>query len=289
MARGGGRGASAVGGGWPGDDGGWVVVDKPGGLLSVPGRPPNDGDSVVSRVRGMVAGASGPIAVHRLDMETSGLMVCALDAWTHRELSVRFERRAVRKVYEAWVAGWLSAEEGVIRLPMRPEPRARPMQVVDRERGKPAETRFRVVAREVCVGGGEGGEVTRVVFEPVTGRSHQLRVHAAHPEGLGAPIVGDGLYPPRRERWSAEAWSALCERWEPVRCTAGMPGAGLLLRATVLGFEDPWTGEWVEVRGGRGGGGTGGEATPAEERRSKGATKRRSDEAKKRRSDGATK
>jgi len=197
----------------------WVVIDKPPGLLSVPGKGPDKQDCVAARVRAAFPDADGPLIAHRLDMETSGLIVLGLTAEAQRSLSMQFEARTVGKRYIALVEGWLEFDEGTIRLPMRLDVDNRPRQVVDFERGKPAETRWRAIERGVA----KEREATRVEFTPITGRSHQLRVHAAHPEGLDAPILGDGLYgdPESADR--------------------------MLLHAAWLAFDDPGTGHRVEV------------------------------------------
>ncbi len=164
----------------------YVIVDKPSGMLSVPGKGEHKRDCAAARVRRMFPGATGPLVVHRLDMETSGLMVFALDQQAQRELSGQFEARTVGKSYIALVEGEVSGEAGVVDLPLRPDYGNRPYQVVDHLGGRPAVTPWRVVSRDV--------DRTRVALEPATGRTHQLRVHCAHPEGLGRAIVGDVLY-----------------------------------------------------------------------------------------------
>lgn len=163
-----------------------AVVEKPSGMLSVPGKGAEKADCVAARVAARFPNASGPLVVHRLDMETSGLMVFGLDAESQRALSMQFEARAVRKRYVALLEGLLAQERGVVELPIRMDPDNRPIQVVDFVYGKPSETRYRVLAYET--------DRTRVEFEPLTGRTHQLRVHSAHRQGLCAPIVGDVLY-----------------------------------------------------------------------------------------------
>lgn len=170
-----------------------VVVEKPSGMLSVPGKGPEKMDCVVSRVRAMYPAAAGPLVVHRLDMETSGLLVVALDVGAQRDLSGQFERRTVFKRYVALVEGMVPRDEGTVDVPIRLDVERRPYQIADFAQGRPATTRYRVLSREV--------DRTRVQFEPVTGRTHQLRVHAALPPmvegragGLGCPIVGDVLY-----------------------------------------------------------------------------------------------
>ncbi len=163
-----------------------VVVDKPAGLLSVPARDLALGDSVLDRLRVRHPEATGPLLVHRLDLDTSGLLVAALDAAAHGDLQAQFTRREVRKRYVAWLDGDVKGDEGLIELAIRGDPDDRPRQLVDPVHGKDAVTEWRVLERR-------GGR-TRVALFPRSGRTHQLRVHAAHPLGLGAPIVGDRLY-----------------------------------------------------------------------------------------------
>jgi tRNA pseudouridine32 synthase/23S rRNA pseudouridine746 synthase len=163
-----------------------VVVDKPSGLLSVPGKDASVTDSVLARLRARYPHATGPLLVHRLDLDTSGLLVAALDPRTHADLQRQFTRREIQKRYVAWVDGHVRGEQGIIDFPMRVDLHDRPRQIHDPVHGKPAITQWQVLERS-------GGR-TRVAFFPRTGRTHQLRVHAAHPLGLGAPIVGDRLY-----------------------------------------------------------------------------------------------
>ena len=163
-----------------------VIVDKPAGLLSVPARDLALGDSVLDRLRIRHPEATGPLLVHRLDLDTSGLLVAALDAAAHGDLQAQFTRREVRKRYVAWLDGDVTGDEGVIELAIRGDPDDRPRQAVDAVHGKDAVTEWRVLERR------EGR--TRVALFPRSGRTHQLRVHAAHPLGLGAPIVGDRIY-----------------------------------------------------------------------------------------------
>lgn len=164
----------------------FAVVDKPSGLLSCPGRAPELHDSVETRVPRVIPEAHGSILVHRLDQPTSGLLVVALDPATHRALRLQFEARTVEKVYEAELIGEVQGEEGTIRLPFRLDVERRPYQIYDPIHGKLGVTGWRVLGRRP-------GR-TRVEFRPETGRTHQLRVHAAHPLGLGCPIAGDALY-----------------------------------------------------------------------------------------------
>lgn len=163
-----------------------VVVDKPEGLLSVPGKDASVADSVLARLRARYPHAQGPLLVHRLDLDTSGLLVAALDARTHAAVQRQFLHREVHKRYVAWVAGTVQGERGTIDFPMRVDLNDRPRQIHDPVHGKPAVTGWQVLERRP--------DRTRVAFFPLTGRTHQLRVHAAHPLGLGAPIVGDRLY-----------------------------------------------------------------------------------------------
>ncbi|MBU1247436.1 MAG: RluA family pseudouridine synthase [Proteobacteria bacterium] len=165
-----------------------VVVVKPSGLLSVPGKGEEGQDSVVARVQAMFPECRRFPDVHRLDMDTSGLMVLALTARAHRELMQQFHDRVVGKRYVALLDGLLDSvlgSEGVVSLPMKRDLEDRPRQMVTDE-GREAVTHWLVL-------GIEAGK-TRVEFTPKTGRSHQLRVHAAHEQGLGVPIVGDRLY-----------------------------------------------------------------------------------------------
>jgi tRNA pseudouridine32 synthase/23S rRNA pseudouridine746 synthase len=167
----------------------YAVIEKPSGLLSVPGKGPHKQDCAASRVRAMFPNATGPLVVHRLDMETSGLLVFGLTADAQRSLSGQFERRIPEKRYIALVEGVLPQDEGRIDLPMRPDVANRPWQMIDHIHGRGASTLYRVMAREI--------DRTRVRFEPITGRAHQLRLHAATMSvqgGLGAPILGDVLY-----------------------------------------------------------------------------------------------
>jgi tRNA pseudouridine32 synthase/23S rRNA pseudouridine746 synthase len=163
-----------------------IVVNKPSGLLSVPGRYFDTQDSVLSRLRYLLADGVILNAVHRLDQETSGILVLARDLQIYRQLSQQFQQRQVHKVYEAVLSGLLTTEQGVIELPLWGNPENRPYQQVDWQYGKPSVTHFQMIAVE--------GNYTRVELTPLTGRTHQLRVHAADVKGLGVPILGDRLY-----------------------------------------------------------------------------------------------
>lgn len=161
-----------------------VAVDKPSGMLSVPGRGPERADCAASRVQAAFADA---LIVHRLDMGTSGVLVFGRGAAAQRALSVAFAERRVDKRYVAVVAGSPSADEGGVSLPLICDWPNRPRQMVDHERGKPSATLWRVLQRSA------DGATTRVELFPLTGRSHQLRVHM---QQIGHPIVGDELYAP---------------------------------------------------------------------------------------------
>ena len=210
---------------------GFVVVDKPSGLLSVPGIGPEKQDCVIARVRAAFPHATGPMMVHRLDMDTSGLLIVALTLDAQRTLSRAFEQRRVGKRYAAVLVGDVEPQRGEISLPLRLDVERRPYQIVDFVHGREAVTRFEVIER----GNGE----TRVRFEPHTGRTHQLRVHSATPTdacaldparredqsrgGLGCPIRGDPLY--------------------GVRGTE----TRLWLHSEMLSFTDPDTGAGLEI------------------------------------------
>jgi tRNA pseudouridine32 synthase/23S rRNA pseudouridine746 synthase len=187
-----------------------VVVDKPAGLPSVPGRPAELHDCMASRVQALVPGA---LVVHRLDMATSGLLVFARSKAVQSALGTAFAQRGVAKRYVAVVAGELADDEGEIDLPLIADWPNRPLQKVDHAIGKPSVTRYRVLAR---VPGR-----TRVALTPLTGRSHQLRVHLL---ALGHPIVGDTLYAPP---------------------AIAVQSPRLLLHAHALAFAHPASGEPV--------------------------------------------
>jgi tRNA pseudouridine32 synthase/23S rRNA pseudouridine746 synthase len=164
-----------------------LVFDKPSGLLSVPGRGADKHDSLATRAQALYADAR---IVHRLDMGTSGLMLMARGAAAQRALSMAFAARTVAKAYVALVAGRLVAapeESAVIDLPIRLDWPARPRRIVDPLAGKPSLTRWRALDYDAAA------DATRVALEPLTGRSHQLRVHLA---AIGHPILGDALYAP---------------------------------------------------------------------------------------------
>lgn len=159
-----------------------LVVDKPAGLLAVPGRGERLPDCAASRVQVRFADA---LIVHRLDQATSGLLLFARGAAAQRALSQAFAERRVAKRYTAVVTGLLVPDSGSIDLPLAADWPNRPRQQVDRTHGKPSLTHWQVLARDTAAG------TTRLALEPVTGRSHQLRVHLL---AIGHPVVGDALY-----------------------------------------------------------------------------------------------
>jgi len=195
-----------------------VVINKPGGLLSVPGRGPEKQDCAASRLRHRFLKMIDQPAVHRLDMYTSGLMVFAITANAHRFLSGQFEKRAVVKKYTAVVEGTVAQSCGDIHLSFRLDPNNRPLQIYDPVQGKMGITKWRKLETM--------GNRTLIEFTPLTGRTHQLRVHAAHPSpmGLGAPIVGDSLY------------------------GLGQEGDQMMLHASYLQFIHPETFKFLEFR-----------------------------------------
>jgi tRNA pseudouridine32 synthase/23S rRNA pseudouridine746 synthase len=189
-----------------------VVVDKPVGLLSVRGRSARLRDSVETRLRAKYG--DDLALVHRLDLDTSGLLLAAKHADSYAALQRAFAQREIDKRYLAWLEGHVDREYGTIELPLRVDLDDRPRQIVDPVHGKPAITEWRVVRR--------AGDRTAVALVPRTGRTHQLRVHAAHPHGLAAPILGDRLYGARA-------------------------APRLMLHAEALGFIHPHTKQRVEL------------------------------------------
>ena len=167
-----------------------LVVSKPSGLLTVPGRSASLQDCAVSRLRARYPDATGPLVVHRLDMDTSGLLLVAKELDVAKALQRLFSLREIDKHYVALLDGHVTGEHGHITLPLRPDIDDRPRNIHDPVHGKPAHTEWQVLSRDLV----QGQPRTRVRFTPHTGRSHQLRVHAAHPQGLDAPIAGDRLY-----------------------------------------------------------------------------------------------
>ena len=186
-----------------------LVLDKPAGLLTQPGRGEHLHDSLATRVQAAFGDA---LIVHRLDMATSGLIVLARGREMHARLSRQFRERRVQKHYVAVVDGRVAAEGGEIDLPLAADWPNRPRQKVDAVGGKPSRTLYRVIGHDPAQG------CTRVALQPVTGRSHQLRVHLL---ALGHPIVGDALYADARVRDAAPR---------------------MLLHASELAFEHPLDG-----------------------------------------------
>lgn len=191
----------------------WLsVINKPAGMLSVPGK--EDAVSVYSLMREQYPEADSPLTVHRLDMATSGLMLIAKTKRVHQNLQAQFKNRLVRKRYVALLEGIVPKDKGTVDLPLCLNPLDRPRQMVHTEHGKPAITDYQVLERL-------DGKRTRIVFYPRTGRTHQLRIHAAHPLGLHCSIIGDELYGEKADR--------------------------LYLHAEYLEFTHPITGETVRI------------------------------------------
>ncbi|KAB0477652.1 RluA family pseudouridine synthase [Vibrio chagasii] len=187
-----------------------VVVNKPEEFLSVPGKFIED--SVYIRIKTRYPDATGPLIIHRLDMSTSGLLILALTAESNKHIQKQFIDRTVEKRYTALLDGEIHGDSGDISLPLRGDITDRPRQLVCHEHGRNAETHWQAVSTN-------NGK-TKVYLYPKTGRTHQLRVHCAHPQGLGVPIRGDDLYGYKRER--------------------------LHLHAGYLKLIHPTTGEWME-------------------------------------------
>lgn len=188
-----------------------LVVNKPAGMLSVPGKEANF--SVYDWARKQYPEATGPLIVHRLDMATSGLLLIAKKKEVHQHLQAQFKNRTIRKRYIARLDGIVGSDKGTISLPICPDPLDRPRQIVHETLGKPAVTTYEVLQRSE--------HQTWIAFYPHTGRTHQLRVHAAHPDGLNAPIEGDTLYGQESDR--------------------------LYLHAELLEFDHPTTGKRIHI------------------------------------------
>lgn len=188
-----------------------IALDKPAGLLAVPGRGPDKQDCLAVRVQTLYPDAR---VVHRLDMATSGLLLMARGPHAQRQLGMAFAQRCVHKRYVAVVEGVVPHAEGEIDLPLAPDWPQRPRQRVDPTRGKPSLTRYRVLSVDHTL------RRTRLCLEPVTGRSHQLRVHLL---AIGHRIVGDTLY-------------------------GAAPHERLLLHASELALEHPVSGATVRLQ-----------------------------------------
>lgn len=189
-----------------------LFVYKPDLLLSIPGRHPDNQDCVINRLRLEFPSAS---IVHRLDLDTSGLMVIPLDKPTHADISRQFQRREVRKQYHAVVFGIIEDDTGEINLPIAPDWSNRPRQKICEEKGKAALTRYEVLGRD------PDRNCSRLLLKPETGRSHQLRIHLSE---IGHPILGCDLY-------AHEQALAMAPR--------------LLLHASYLGFKHPRSGSFI--------------------------------------------
>lgn len=172
------------------DDDHISIINKPEGLLSVPGKECSE--SVYTQYKRQFLNSDGPLIVHRLDMATSGIMIIAKTKSAHEHLQKQFLAKTIRKRYVAILNGTIKKKEGYIDLPLRVDLDDRPRQLVCDEHGKPALTKWKVIDNQ--------GTLTRVSFWPISGRTHQLRVHAAHQLGLNTPIVGDELYGVKSER-----------------------------------------------------------------------------------------
>lgn len=174
-----------------------VLVNKPSELLSVPGK--NILDSVFTRMQLKYPKATGPLIVHRLDMSTSGIMLIAKSKRIHKKLQSQFIKRSIKKQYVAVLNGIIKDEKGIIELPLRVDLNDTPKQLVCFKNGKKAVTKYDIVEIK--------NNQTRIYFYPITGRTHQLRMHAAHYLGLNTPIVGDDLYGKKSNRLHLHATS----------------------------------------------------------------------------------
>ena len=167
-----------------------LLINKPAEFLSVPGKTIKD--SVELRMQMQYPKATGPLLLHRLDMSTSGIMLIAKTKRAHKYLQKQFINRNIKKRYVALLDGDIKEDKGEIDLPLRLDIEDRPRQLVCKEHGKPAITKWEVIERKQ--------KTTKVYFYPITGRTHQLRVHAAHQKGLNTPILGDDLYGKKSNR-----------------------------------------------------------------------------------------
>ena len=174
-----------------------IVVNKPAEFLSVPGKTIKD--SVYTRIQHQYPTATGPLIIHRLDMATSGILLLAKTKAAHKYIQFQFIHRQIDKTYVALLDGLLKEDSGTIDLPLRTDIDDRPRQLVCFDHGKPSQTEWKVLSRE-------NGK-TRVQFHPITGRTHQIRVHMTHSLGLNTPIVGDDLYGSKSSRLHLHAAS----------------------------------------------------------------------------------
>lgn len=197
------------------EDGHIVVVNKPSGLLSVPGKGAHLADCLISRVQAVFPDA---LLVHRLDRDTSGVIIFALTPHAQRSLSMQFEKRTTKKTYVARVQGRVSEKTGTVDLPLIVDWPNRPLQKVCHETGKPAVTDWRVMK--------QSDAETRIRLTPKTGRSHQLRVHML---ALGHPILGDPLYAPE----TTTEFDRLMLHSEELRINHPESGKGMSFRAKV--------------------------------------------------------
>ena len=216
-----------------------VVVNKPAGILSVPGRGEANQDCIVTRIKRIYPECIEQPAVHRLDLDTSGLMVFALTKEAHRNLSMQFEKGTVQKKYRAVLDGNIIEKNsnlkvgscGVIELPFRLDVENRPCQVYDEKNGKMGITDFKILAiKKNKLFKTSSNYVTYVEYSPKTGRTHQLRLHSAHEKGMGVPIVGDRLYGNAKSEFDNTLYG-----------TNGLKDGRLLLHAFYIEFIHPVT------------------------------------------------
>lgn len=191
----------------------FALVDKPSGTLSTPGNDPDTPD-MMTLFRKTFPGTISHSVVHRLDMDTSGIMVMAKNQRSHQNLSRQFADRIVQKKYEALLEGEITEARGRIELAFSLDFENKPLQKYDPEKGKMGITEWELISAE--------NGISRILFKPVTGRTHQLRLHASHELGLNAPIVGDKFYNP------------------------GEIKTRLMLHARDISFRHPETGEPLE-------------------------------------------
>lgn len=182
----------------------FLVLNKPSGLLSVPGKNPDHNDSLLTRAE---QDFPDSLLVHRLDMETSGVFLMARSKSVQKHIGLQFEKRRTRKTYVACVSGHLKEDSGTVDLPLICDWPNRPRQKVDHEGGKPAQTHWRCLTRDQQKHGGI--EFSRIELTPITGRSHQLRVHM---QALGHPILGDPFYADEPARNAADRLLLHAER-----------------------------------------------------------------------------